>query len=366
MKPLWLLLALALAATAYFAGAVLIPLIFSLFFAILLEPLVAWCAVRGLGRNYASAAVVLVFIAAVGGAIFAAAQPFSRTVGEMPQYRLKIRAAASALERKASKITGEAAPAAGERRPEAASKEGGDGDGSWSQFVWRGLGSVVEAAGLAAFVPFLMIVMLIEKDLLLEGFKRLVGASCDIGLIQRESTQMVRAYFYGNLLAGVAMGLLHWLVFLALGLKNAVGLGLVSGLVTLIPLIGLPAALLLPLAQGLLQFERILPFALIVVSVSALHLLNANYVVPRVIGARARINSTAATVGLLFWGWLWGITGFVLAVPLTALLKILFESSRDTEGYARLLAAEPAKEPSWFGGKWLARTRRHARALAPP
>jgi predicted PurR-regulated permease PerM len=211
------------------------------------------------------------------------------------------------------------------------------------------LGSFVEAAGIAAFVPFLMFVMLVEKDLLVESFKRLAGATCDIGQIDRETTQMVRAYFYGNLVAGAAMAVLHWVLFLALGLKNSVGLGLVTGFVTLIPLIGLPAALLLPLAQALLQFERAMPFVLITIGMTAIHLFNANYFIPRVVGGSVKINSTAATVGLLFWGWLWGVTGFVLAIPLTALLKILFDSARQTTPYAKALASGAGEPQPWFG-----------------
>jgi predicted PurR-regulated permease PerM len=367
MNPLWILAVLAAIASAYFAGAVLIPLLFALFFAILLEPLVARLEARGLRRNFAAAAVVLAFLAAVGGAIWACGKPFSNIVTEMPQYRAKIRTAVSALERKTKSITAVTGlpgshPSAA---PAKASSGAGDGESSWGQFIWRGLGSFFEAAGIAVFVPFLMFVMLIEKDLLVNGFKRLAAGSCDIGMIDRETSRMVRSYFYGNLVAGVVMAVLHWLVFLGLGLKNAVGLGLVSGLITLVPLIGLPGALLLPMTQGLLQFERALPFVLLASSMTGLHLINANYVIPRVIGERVKINSTAATIGLLFWGWLWGVTGFVLAVPLTALLKILFESRRGSEAYALVLASEPREAHASFGRRWLARSARRMRALAP-
>jgi predicted PurR-regulated permease PerM len=354
MNPLWVLTALMGVAAAYFAGAVLIPLFFALFFSILLEPLVARLAARGLGRSYASAAVVLAFLLVVGGGIWACGKPFSNIVGQMPQYKAKIRVAVAEFDRKTRSITA-GTGMQGAQQGGGGSKPGGaagEGRQSWGQLIWRGLGSLAEAAGIAAFVPFLMFVMLTEKDMLVESFRRLAGASCDIAMIDRETTQMVRAYFYGNLVAGVAMGLLHWLVFLALGLKNAVGLGLVTGLVTLVPLIGLPGALLLPMAQALLQFETALPFVLIAVSMTAIHLFNANYFIPRVVGGSVKINSTAATIGLLFWGWLWGVTGFVLAIPLTALLKILFDSSRRTETYARALSAKEGEPRPWFARRW--------------
>jgi predicted PurR-regulated permease PerM len=160
------------------------------------------------------------------------------------------------------------------------------------------------------------------------------------------------------------MAFLHWLVFAGLGLRNAVGLGLITGLLTLIPLIGLPAALIFPTAQGLLQFDRVLPFFLLAASMTALHLLTANYVIPRAIGGRVKINATAATAGLLFWGWLWGVTGFVLAVPLTALLKVLLESNKETEAYAGLVAIKPRTTRPWFGRRWI-EGRGSSRHLAP-
>ena len=368
MTPLWLLVALAVVAASYFASDVLIPVVIALFLAVLLEPLVAWCAARGLGRGRGSVIVVLGFLLAAGTAVWACSQPFSKIVADMPQYSAKIRIAVSALDRRARhfeentemvhKALSPGASAAAEASP-------ADGVNSWRQFFWRGLGSFFEAAGIVAFVPFLMMAMLSEKEPLIESFMRLAGGSCDIGLIDRETVQMIRAYFYGNFLAGVGMAFLHWLVFAGLGLKNAVGLGLITGFLTLIPLIGLPAALLLPTAQGLLQFDRVPPFVLLAMSMTALHLLTANCVIPRVIGGRVKINATAATAGLLFWGWLWGVTGFVLAVPLTALLKVLLESSKNTEAYAGLLAAEPRVPRPSFVGRWLADPRGASRGLSP-
>jgi predicted PurR-regulated permease PerM len=368
MAPLWILVALALTGAAYFASGVLIPLLVSLFLAVLLEPLVAWCEARGLRRSRGAPLVVLAFLLAVAAAIWACSQPFSAIAADMPRYTAKIRVAVSAFDRRALRFTSSPELVHEALRPSApgaAGAAGGDGVNSWSQFFWRGLGSFFEAAGIAAFVPFLMIVLLSEKGSLVAAFTRLAGASCDAGLIFRETEQMVRAYFWGNFVAGAATASLHWALFAGLGLKNAVGLGLVTGFLTLIPLLGLPAALLLPTAQGLLQFDRALPFVLLAAGMSALHLLTANYVLPSVIGGRVKINAAAAMAGLLFWGWLWGVTGFVLAVPLTAGLMVLLESRKSTEPWAGLLAAKPRMRRHWFGRRWLSEARGAARTLSP-
>ncbi|HEX4049027.1 MAG TPA: AI-2E family transporter [Elusimicrobiota bacterium] len=368
MAPLWLVAALAVVAASYFASGVLIPLATALFLAILLDPLVSWCEARGLRRGRGSFLVVLAFLLGTGVLAWGCSQPFSRLLTDLPRYTAKIRLAAFEFDRRArafatsTELVHRAMSADGSA---AAGAETAESVNSWSQFFWRGLGSFFEAAGIAAFVPFLMIFMLEEKHLLFAGLARLAGPSCDLRLIDRETAQMVRAYFSGNFLAAVGMALLHWLLFFSLGLRNAAGLGLVAGVLTLIPLLGLPAALLLPAAQALLQFERVLPLILLAGGMTALHMLTANYVLPRVIGGRVKINSTAATAGLLFWGWLWGVTGFVLAVPLTALIKVLLESSKDTEAYAGLLAAEVRTPQPWFVRRWLAGSRRAHRPLAP-
>jgi len=82
---------------------------------------------------------------------------------------------------------------------------------------------------------------------------------------------------------------------------------------------------------------------LICVAVIALHTISANLLVPRMIGKRVSISPVAATVGILFWGWLWGVIGVLLAVPLTALVKIVADAhpSPSLGKLADLLAEHP-------------------------
>lgn len=345
----WTLLAvLVLLAEAYFASGILIPLVVSFFLAVLLEPGVAWAERHGLRRSRGAVAAVVLFLLTFAAAVYGFAQPFTTVVDDLPRYASRIRAAAAVIDRRTHKfqkgteaVQRALQPGAPETpKPREATIEGGVT--SLKVFFWRGLGSFFEAAGIAAFMPFLMIFALSDKEVLLAALDRIATGSLDSGLVRRETPRMVRAYFYGNLAVGLVMSLLHWAVFEGLGLQNATGLALLSGFATIIPLIGLPAAMLLPVAQGLLQFDRALSFLVITASMTGLHLIAGNFAVPRVIGARLHINAFAATVGLLFWGWLWGVSGFLLAVPLTALLKILLESRAETAAFAALLATKSA------------------------
>jgi predicted PurR-regulated permease PerM len=137
------------------------------------------------------------------------------------------------------------------------------------------------------------------------------------------------------------------LVFLVLGMKGAVTLGIVSAILNLIPFLGLLLATAVPLAAALLQFNTIGPFITIAITVSLFHLIAANFLIPKLVGSRLLVGPVALTIGMLFWGWLWGIMGLLLAVPLTALLKLIADSRPSLIHLSNLLTEDPRPMPRW-------------------
>jgi len=81
----------------------------------------------------------------------------------------------------------------------------------------------------------------------------------------------------------------------------------------------------------------------VAVTVIALRLIAANLLIPRFVGSRLDIGPVPATIGFLFWGWLWGVVGLLLAVPLTAFVKLLADSSPGLGYLSNLLAREPQR-----------------------
>lgn len=133
------------------------------------------------------------------------------------------------------------------------------------------------------------------------------------------------------------------LVLVGLKVQGAVLLGIASGFLNLIPFLGVILAVLVPLAGALLQFDSAVPFAIISVTVIALHIISANLLIPKIIGSRVSIGPVAATAGILFWGWLWGLMGILLAVPLTALVKIVADCHPSLIHISNLLAESPRR-----------------------
>ena len=104
---------------------------------------------------------------------------------------------------------------------------------------------------------------------------------------------------------------------------------------------------LIPVGAWLLQNEPLSTLAVILVSVVLLHIISVNFLLPKIIGQRVSISPVASTVGILFWGWLWGVMGVLLAVPLTALVKIVADLHPSLNKLGNVLAEHPVGVPPW-------------------
>jgi len=168
---------------------------------------------------------------------------------------------------------------------------------------------------------------------------------------------MVRGFVAGKLIVGSAMAVVTTLMLICLGVKGAIPLGTASGLLNLLPFLGLIFSLALPRAAALLQFSTAGPFIVITLTILFLHFVSANLLFPKFIATRVSIGPVAATVGILFWGWLWGLMGLLLAVPLTAIVKLVADLHPSLCHLSNILALTP-RPISWvrFGETIVERT----------
>jgi predicted PurR-regulated permease PerM len=206
---------------------------------------------------------------------------------------------------------------------------------SWASYLARGVGSAWGALLIAGVVPFA------TRSTSLLGSGAVKQMDFDRMIVRANA--MIRSYVVGNLVIGALLSAITAMVFWQIGLAPAILLGAVSGMLNLIPFLGIVTALVIPLMAGVFQFHSLTPFAVIVVTVVALHLITANLLVPRYVGSRLDIGPVAATIEFLFWGWLWGVVGLLLAVPLTAFVKLLADSNPAMSHLSNLLAREPQR-----------------------
>jgi predicted PurR-regulated permease PerM len=145
-----------------------------------------------------------------------------------------------------------------------------------------------------------------------------------VNRLLRDIAAMLRGFIAGNFICGLFMTAISVLLFAVIRLPYFHFLGVISGFANLVPYFGVVLAALPPILAGLGVLEHS-TLLWMVAALVGIHTFTLNFLFPKVIGRRLNLNPVVVTIALLFWGWLWGAIGFVLAIPITGALKITFD-----------------------------------------
>lgn len=317
----------------YLLKLVLVTILFSALLAFALDPLVVALAKIRVPRAIGSAIALLLFIALSLALTFFFYNRAMDFLDELPQYSVTIRENLEKLQAQADKLensTRSLMPEGKGKKPVPVQVQQAPG---LTKLISSGASQFGDLALAIGFVPFLIYFMLTWKSHIhsatLAVFpkeKRLV-AYRTIGRI----SEMVRSFIVGNLVVGLLNAAASTLIFGYVHLPYFYFLGVISAFVGLVPYLGLFFALLAPLAAGMGVLTKTQLF-IVFVTVIVLHLVSMNVLYPKVIGRRLRLNPLAVALSLLFWAWIWGAFGLILAVPLMAATKIICDYIEPLQG----------------------------------
>jgi predicted PurR-regulated permease PerM len=332
----------------YYASSICITVVLAAFLAILFDPVVVKLERLHLPRALAAAVVVLAGIALIGllgHNLYGRAVSFAEA---LPVYTSKIQQTIQPITQKIQKVQQSAGSLTKDVQPVKRVQEVRLQESpTWPAFLVRGAGSAWGVLIIAGVVPFLAFFMLCSKDQMTTRMNAMFGSRADTDRFTKGLNQMVRGFVAGNFIVGSFMAVATTLMLLCIGMKGALAVGIVSGLLNLLPFLGLIFSLALPVAAALLQFNTPGPFIVIILTILFLHIVSANLLFPKFIATRVSIGPVAATVGILFWGWLWGVMGLLLAVPLTAVVKMIADLHPSLCHVSNMLALTPRPIPRW-------------------
>ena len=348
---LWVLALALFVAFCYFASSLCITILLATFLAILVDPLIMFLERWRISRVVSSAVLIAGGTALIGMLAYSSYKQVADVVDDLPSYARKVGQAIAPISKKIEKVQDSAGRLNTElptkKIPEVKVKTEYP---EWTTYVIRGVGPMSGAAIIIGIVPFLMFFLLIQKGRLKQKLAIAWGDKLDVSVLATGVTQMVRGFVLGNLVIGLLMAAVTVGVLFALHVEGAVLLGVVSGILNLVPFVGPIIGAAVPIGAALIQDQPVSTMLAILVTVVGLHTFSINFVIPKMIGQRVSVSPVAATVGILFWGWLWGLIGVLLAVPLTALVKIVADSHPNLSKLANLLAERPARVPPWSRG----------------
>jgi predicted PurR-regulated permease PerM len=206
-------------------------------------------------------------------------------------------------------------------------------------YLYGYLRSFYDVVLMASFVPFLVYFMLSWRDHMRRSFLYLFPGTGRqiVGKSWEGVADMVRAYMIGNFVLGVMLSVLSCSFFFAIKLPYWPLIGTLSGFFSLVPYVGLPLAIMPPLAAGLIVYNQPTIYVMIAVVIAMLHLLALNFLYPKVVGSRVHLNPLVVTVALMFWGTLWGGIGLLLAIPITAGIKAVCDNVNSLQAFGKLL-----------------------------
>jgi len=318
-------------ALCYYGEAVLAVVLISVLLAFILAPLVDLLTLMHLPRGLAAFVAIMLLLVAIFGIFYYSFNQAAVLMENLPKYTDKLRAEVMRFRQQAETfevLAPEHEKGVVDVRPAT----------DWTDMLTRGFGSVSAAVLAASFIPFLTFFMLTWQQhvrsatVMLFPMEHRNTAYVALGLI----SAMIRSFMVGNLLIGLALGAASSLVFAWLHVPFFYLVGFISGFLSLVPYMGLLLALVPPIFVGIGHLE-LADFAAVFVCVFGLHLIALNVLYPKFLGNRLQLNPLAVALALLVWGGLWGAMGLILAIPLTAAMRIVFDHVESLKPFAAWL-----------------------------
>jgi predicted PurR-regulated permease PerM len=325
----------------YFASDVVVTLLLAALLAYFLDPVVGLFEKIYIPRALGALVVLLAVSATLVGLGYLVSLRANQFLADWPRYSTALRGVTTVFDRQITSLEKgiEAITPANERpqrTPQRITEPPPVRD-----WLLRGAGSLYPILVVAAFLPFLVFFMLAAKpriwkatiDLFPEEHQgRVRGALDEVGA-------MLRRFVAGNALIAAILMLASWAFFTAIDLKYPFLLGCVSGVLNLVPYLGALLAWVPPFLIGLAQWTTVGPYLIVASVLTGLHIVGLNVLMPAIVGRRVHLSALAATAALLFWGWLWGAAGLILAIPVTATIKVICDHSEGWEPVGRWLGA---------------------------
>ncbi|MBP6394768.1 MAG: AI-2E family transporter [Giesbergeria sp.] len=349
-----LLALFASVAMLHWAAAVFIPVAMSVLMVSALSPAVGalqrWHIPRWLG----AAVLLLALVTGLSAAAMQLSDGAAQVIESLPvaaqkvrdSLRTRARQGPGALE-KVQKAASQIEQAAAENATAPTTKRGVQrvqierSPLNIRDYLWSGTMGLVSALGQFAVVVFLAFFALASGDVFQHKLLRIAGPSLERRKVTLQVlgdiTGQIQRYLLVQVLTSVIVGITTGATYAALGLENAIVWGVLAGVLNLVPYIG---SIVVTGASALVAFLQFgsLDMALAIGGASLLiHTLVGNLLTPWLTSRTSSMSPVAVFVSVLAWGWLWGLWGLLLGIPIMMAVKTICDRVDDLKAIGELL-----------------------------
>lgn len=352
---LTVLTVLAVIFALHWGRAFFIPLMLGIMISYAFSPLVNWMQKWRIPRAIGAAVLLISIVGGTGSLVYSLSDDAVQLIETLPDAAKKFRktlrkewGTSSGSMEKMQKAAGQLESAANETITPATTTPRGvtrvlieKPKLNITDHLWTGTVGAAVFAGQAVMVLFLTYFLLVSGDTFRRKLVKISGPTLSKKKITLrvldEITAQIQRYLLVHIFTSILVGVATWLAFLWIGLEHAAIWGIASGVFNMIPYLG-PAIVTGGTGLvGLLQFGTV-GMALAVAGISlAITSLEGYLLTPWLTGRASRLNAVMVFVGVLFWGWLWGVWGLLLGVPIIMMIKAICDRVDDFKSVGELL-----------------------------
>lgn len=329
----------------YFAEGFLLPVTLAFLMALILSPVVRALRKSGVPEGVSAVLLVSLLTLAIAGATYTLSGPVSSIIDDAPQIGYELRRKLHVLREPLKKVEeakervdavtrGEAAPGV----QEVVVREPG-------LLTWAASG-VPEIAAGGGLALVLLIFLLASGDLFYEKLVRSMPTMRDkkrwlriVYDVEREVSRYLFTVSAINAGLGLCIALGLWVV----GMPNPLLWGIMAGVLNFVPYLGALVGIVVVAIIALVEFPT-LGAALAAPAVYAVcNTLEGQFITPALVGRRLQVNSVSVFLAIAFWGWIWGVIGALIAVPMLIVVKVFAHHADGLQGLEEFLSVRAAR-----------------------
>ncbi len=214
---------------------------------------------------------------------------------------------------------------------------------SSGQVVGNLLSVVSSAFANLGLVPVYIFFLLYYRNFLRKFLDRLFASVTETQMLHVlvKVRDVVRNYLVGLVFVMSIIATLNTLGLLILGIQHALFFGVLAALLNVVPYIGIVIGSVLPIVMAILTKDSLWYAVGVAAIFTTVQFLEGNFITPRIVGSKVSVNSLATVIALILGGLLWGAPGMILAIPFTAMMKVVFDNIPGMEAWGFLLGEVP-------------------------
>ena len=325
--------------TLYFTREIAIPIVFAFVLNLLLQPAMRALTRLYLPRTIAALLMILVFFGTVAGIAVSISSPAANWIAKAPESLTRLEERLSVLKKplgqlqEATKRVEDMAQSSQNQMTVAIKNPG------LSSFLLLNTQSLLVGLGLTIVLLFFLLVVgdmflrrLVEIIPKLRNKKQLVD-------ISQEIERNISGYLFTITLMNAAVGLLTGLAAYLFGMSDAILWGVAAFLLNYLPIFGPLLGTAMLFLAGLVTFDTIWQALLPAAAYLVIHIIEGETITPMLLARRFILNPVLVIISVVFWYWMWGVAGALLAVPMLAALKIICDRILPLAAFGHFLGA---------------------------